>query len=217
MRLFISTTLQNGLCLKKNYSIWQNSIEKGREKKKRREFRILGKDVFQIFTLGKWRDVVSFKKNHIEQSSSIIWATLCSRTKIPPREAPLMYASGRQGQNQEAWGRVFHVSTSLVDISWCLGSCFFPYSFQFPLEKKPVFGIGCFFLIFSEASSSLPSHLPLPRHPQGPDISQSWLSRSASKLTFRSMWYLHSHHHFKLYLSNCRFQQPPNKYLLSLT
>lgn len=52
MRLFISTTLQNGLCLKKNYSIWQNSIEKGREKKKRREFRILGKDVFQIFTLG---------------------------------------------------------------------------------------------------------------------------------------------------------------------
>lgn len=34
MRLFISTTLQNGLCLKKNYSIWQNSIEKGREKKR---------------------------------------------------------------------------------------------------------------------------------------------------------------------------------------
>ena len=44
------------------------------------------------------------KKNHIEQSSLIIWAMFCSRTKIPPREAPLMYASGRQGQNQEAWG-----------------------------------------------------------------------------------------------------------------
>lgn len=27
-----------------------------------------------------------------------------SRTKIPPREAPLMYASGRQGWNKEAWG-----------------------------------------------------------------------------------------------------------------
>lgn len=84
-------------------------------------------------------------------------------------------------------GRVVHVSTSLADIPLCLGSWFFPNPFQFPLEKKPVFSIGCFFLIFSEASSSLPHHLPLLRHPQGPDISQSWLSRSASKFTLRSM------------------------------
>ena len=36
IHLFIYITLQNGLCLKKNktnYSIWQNSIEKGEGKK----------------------------------------------------------------------------------------------------------------------------------------------------------------------------------------
>ena len=55
MHLFIYITLQNGLCFKKktNCSIWQNSIEKGEGKKKRRKFRLLGKDFFQIFILGK--------------------------------------------------------------------------------------------------------------------------------------------------------------------
>lgn len=109
-----------------------------------------------------------------------------SRTKkIPPREAPLMYASGRQGWNKEAWGGVFHVS--LVDISLCLGSWIFSLPVSISPRKEASVWYWLFFPHLFRGQQPLPHHLPLPRHSQGPDIRQSWLSRSASKFTLRSM------------------------------
>ena len=56
IHLFIYITLQNGLCLKKTKQIIPHGkivLKKERGKKKRKKFRILGKDLFQIFILGK--------------------------------------------------------------------------------------------------------------------------------------------------------------------
>lgn len=62
MCLFISTTLQNGLCLKKNYSIWQNSIEKEREKKKEEGIQNSGKRCLSNFYFRKIKSCSFFQK-----------------------------------------------------------------------------------------------------------------------------------------------------------